>query len=179
MNDNRGYVNQGGFNNSGPIGPSPECFAAIQSGDFVKAKEICSIPANPYQPPYQPQNRSCAAIDPIPCPEGQYREQRFADNCPVFGQCLPIPGYQNQQSSAPVNRICPARPEIDCQSGYQKFIKRQRMVAAYRNAFLFPFLPILPAPIVLILTVPILQALIARIITTVRPSATPVLARVI
>ena len=40
VNDNRGYVNQGGFNNSGPIGPSPECFAAIQSGDFVKAKEF-------------------------------------------------------------------------------------------------------------------------------------------
>src|SRR3989344_4793102 len=42
-------------NNFGGPGPSPECFAAIQSGDFVKAKEICSIPANPYQyqPPYQ------------------------------------------------------------------------------------------------------------------------------
>ena len=51
--DNRGaYANTGNF--GGP-GPSPECFAAIQSGDFVKAKEICSVPANPYQyqPPYQ------------------------------------------------------------------------------------------------------------------------------
>ena len=54
--DNRGaYPNTGNF--GGP-GPSPECFAAIQSGDFVKAKEICSVPANPYQyqpsqPPYQ------------------------------------------------------------------------------------------------------------------------------
>ena len=65
-------------------GPSPECFAAIQSGDFVKAKEICSAPANPYQPPIN---------------------------------------YQYQQSSAPVNRICPARPEIDCQSGYQKIYR--------------------------------------------------------
>ena len=87
--NNRGYVNQGGFNNSGPIGPSPECFAAIQSGDFVKAKEICSAPANPYQnQQYQP----------------------------------PI-NYQYQQSSAPVNRICPAIPEFDCQSGYQKIYK--------------------------------------------------------
>ena len=84
VNDNRGYVNQGGFNNSGPIGPSPECFAAIKSGDFAKAKEICSAPANPYQPPIN---------------------------------------YQYQQSSAPVNRICPARPEIDCQSGYQKIYR--------------------------------------------------------
>src|SRR3989344_3894099 len=54
--DNRGtYANTGNF--GGP-GPSPECFAAIQSGDFVKAKEICSVPTNPYQyqppqPPYQ------------------------------------------------------------------------------------------------------------------------------
>ena len=54
--DNRGaYVNTGNF--GGP-GPSPECFAAIQSGDFAKAKEVCSVPANPYQyqpsqPPYQ------------------------------------------------------------------------------------------------------------------------------
>src|SRR3989339_570889 len=47
--------NQNNFGGPGPAGPSPECFAAIQSGDFVKAKEICSIPANPYQyqPPYQ------------------------------------------------------------------------------------------------------------------------------
>jgi len=59
--DNRGaYVNTGNFGGPGPAGPSPECFAAIQSGDFVKAKEICSVPANPYQyqppqpqPPYQ------------------------------------------------------------------------------------------------------------------------------
>ena len=85
--DNRAYVNQGGFNNSGPTGPSPECFSAIQSGDFVKAKEICSAPANPYQQ-YQP----------------------------------PI-NYQYQQSSSPVNRICPAMPEFDCQSGYQKIYK--------------------------------------------------------
>src|SRR3989344_3571319 len=50
--------NQNNFGGPGPAGPSPECFAAIQSGDFVKAKEICSIPVNPYQyqppqPPYQ------------------------------------------------------------------------------------------------------------------------------
>ena len=90
MNDNRGYVNQGGFNNSGPIGPSPECFAAIKSGDFAKAKEICSAPANPYQKPKNQQS--------------------------------PI-NYQYQQSSAPVNRICPAIPEFDCQSGYQKIYK--------------------------------------------------------
>src|SRR3989338_8878529 len=54
--DNRGaYVNTGNF--GGP-GPRPACFAAIQSGDFAKAKEVCSVPANPYQyqpsqPPYQ------------------------------------------------------------------------------------------------------------------------------
>jgi len=50
--------NQNNLGGPGPAGPSPECFAAIQSGDFVKAKEVCSVPANPYQyqpsqPPYQ------------------------------------------------------------------------------------------------------------------------------
>src|SRR3989344_5516194 len=50
--------NQNNFSGPGPAGPSLECFAAIQSGDFVKAKEVCSVPANPYQyqpsrPPYQ------------------------------------------------------------------------------------------------------------------------------
>src|SRR3989344_3167168 len=50
--------NQNNFGGPGPAGPSPECFAAIQSGDFAKAKEVCSVPANPYQyqpsqPPYQ------------------------------------------------------------------------------------------------------------------------------
>ena len=98
--DNRGYVNQDRFNVSGPSGPSPECFAAIQSGDFVKAKEICSAPANPYQ--YQPSQ-----IPPYPI----YPDNRYSS----------IPNYQ--QSSAPVNRICPARPEFDCQSGYQKIYK--------------------------------------------------------
>ena len=86
--DNRGaYNNQ---NNFGGQGPSPECFAVIQSGDFAKAKEVCSIPANPYQ--YQP-----------PQPQPPYQVN---------------PNYQ--QSSAQVNRICPARAEFDCQSGYQK-----------------------------------------------------------
>ena len=82
--DNRGaYVNQGGF--SGQVGPSPECFAAIQSGDFAKAKEICIIPANPYQ----------------------------------YNQ----PYLNYQQSSAPVNRICPAIPEYNCPSSYQKIYR--------------------------------------------------------
>ena len=50
--------NQNNLGGPGPAGPSPECFAAIQSGDFIKAKEICSVPTNPYQyqpsqPPYQ------------------------------------------------------------------------------------------------------------------------------
>jgi len=108
--DNRGaYANTGNF--GGP-GPSPECFAAIQSGDFAKAKEICSVPANPYQyqpsqPPYQVypddryrSERPCPAVAIAQCPEGQYREQRFTDNCPVYGQCLPIPNYQQSSISS-------------------------------------------------------------------------------
>lgn len=130
-NDNRGgYVNPVGF--GGPIGPSPECFAAIQSGDFAKAKEICNIPANPYQYqqqiPYQVSqddryysDRPCSAVATAQCPEGQYREQKFTDGCPVYGQCLPIPNYQ--KSSAPINKICPAKPEFNCPSGYQKIYK--------------------------------------------------------
>lgn len=91
--ENRGaYVNTGGFGGSGP---SPECFVAIQSGDFAKAKEICNTPANPYQ--YQP-------------PQNQQQK--------------PLEQMVNyQQSSAPINRICPATPEFDCQSGYQKIYK--------------------------------------------------------
>ena len=76
-------------------GPSPECFAAIQSGDFAKAKEICSAPSNPYQ--YQPP---------------QYQQQRPPEQMINY-----------QQSSAPARIICPVRPEFDCQFGYQKIYK--------------------------------------------------------
>ncbi len=41
---------QGGFNQ----GPSPECFASIQSGDFVKAKELCTVNIPHPQPIIQP-----------------------------------------------------------------------------------------------------------------------------
>src|SRR4030066_343629 len=79
--DNRGvYNNQNNFG-----GPSPECFTAIQSGDFAKAKETCSAPTNSYQ--YQ-SPKICPATAIAQCPEGQYREQRFTDNCPVYGHCL-------------------------------------------------------------------------------------------
>ncbi|HEY4504228.1 MAG TPA: hypothetical protein VJI73_00465 [Candidatus Paceibacterota bacterium] len=75
----------------GQIGPSPECFAAIQSGDFVKAKAVCQvyIPPQPY-----PSGPVCPAIPYIQCPSGEYRESyRNNDGCWVDEPCKPAPTY--------------------------------------------------------------------------------------
>lgn len=99
----------------GPVGPSPECFAAIQSGDFVKAKTVCSS-STPQIP--LPSNQICPAPPYTECPAGQYRESFRNDNgCWVDGPCKPAPIY----SSGPYPTYSPGPitpsgdPAIDCQ----------------------------------------------------------------
>ena len=78
---------------SGPAGPSPECFVAIQSGDFVKAKAVCEThtPPQPY-----PSGPVCPAAPYVQCPAGEYRESyRNNDGCWVDGPCKPAPTYSS------------------------------------------------------------------------------------
>ena len=104
------------------VGPSPECFAAIQAGNFEKAKQICSVsqtipmnqtPTEQYQQYQQPYQQACSMIFPTPCPAGQHREQQIMNGCPVFGTCVPDQGtmiqppMQQQQPCVPVP-ACPA-----------------------------------------------------------------------
>ncbi len=101
----------------GRPGPSPECFAAIESGDFVRAKEICNTPRFLPPPPPRPV---CPLIFPLPCQEGQYRpEQRDSqNNCPGFGACVAIPGYKPDKQI-----LCPALYSVDsCPAGQQRVI---------------------------------------------------------
>ena len=77
----------------GSVGPSPECFAAIQSGDYVKAKAVCEshTPQQPY-----PSSQICPANPYVECPAGQYRESfRNPDGCWVDGPCKPAPTYSS------------------------------------------------------------------------------------
>ncbi len=74
----------------GPVGPSSECLAAIQSGDFVRAKTVCtssvSLPVRSVP--------VCPASPYLECPVGQYRESfRNNDGCWIDGPCKPAPSY--------------------------------------------------------------------------------------
>ncbi|TSC75144.1 MAG: hypothetical protein G01um101433_942 [Parcubacteria group bacterium Gr01-1014_33] len=115
-----GYPNSGGFGGypgggQGP-GPSPECFSAIQQGDFVRAKAVCTTPQNIPFPPRTP-TPICAYIYPQPCGDGQYRKElRDATGCIGFGECVAIPGYQ-----PPIDGIiCQLAPATPCPSGHQR-----------------------------------------------------------
>ncbi|MFH1181041.1 MAG: hypothetical protein V1705_01360 [bacterium] len=103
----------------GGMGQSPECFAAIQMGDFAKAKQICSVlqtlsinqtSMEQYQQSYQPV---CPMIFPAPCPMGQYREQQIMNGCSVFGACVLYQGTKIQLPTQP--QPCPQVPP--CSSG--------------------------------------------------------------
>ncbi|MBI2062812.1 MAG: hypothetical protein HYT61_01060 [Candidatus Yanofskybacteria bacterium] len=88
-----GFTQPGpGFNpppGTGPIGPSPECFAAIQSGDFIKAKAVCTSPNIS-----DDHTSTCQARPYIECPAGQYHAESFRneDGCWIDGPCT-IPSY--------------------------------------------------------------------------------------
>lgn len=79
-----------------PVGPSPECFAAISSGDFAKAKIICSSTTENYPKPIAEPFPVCPAYSmPSPCPEGQMRQMASdSRNCPTYGACTAIEGYR-------------------------------------------------------------------------------------
>ena len=86
----------------GPAGPSPECFAAIQAGDFVRAKTLCASAVPVEIHPIQ----ICPASPYVQCPDGQYHADSFRnqDGCWVDGPCVSIP-------------VCPAAPYIECPAG--------------------------------------------------------------
>ena len=79
-----------------PVGPSPECFAAISSGDFARAKTACSSVTENYPRPIAEPFPVCPAYAmPSPCPEGQMRQQASdAQGCLSYGACVAIEGYR-------------------------------------------------------------------------------------
>jgi hypothetical protein len=90
-----------------PSGPSPECFAAIRAGDFVKAKEVCEVRFSGPVPPAAEQ--ICPFVPHEPCAQGQYRlKTRDEKGCAIAGECVPIPGYKPE-----AHKICPAMPTVD------------------------------------------------------------------
>lgn len=112
----------------GSAGPSPECFAAIQSGDFVRAKDVCNVPQFRPQPisgsPYPiSSQRTCPASSYFECPAGQYHKLRYTDECPV-DQCVPFESYSPPPypTYTPYPTFSPSGdPAIDCQKSGGKW----------------------------------------------------------
>ena len=79
-----------GFSNQ--MGPSPECFAAIQNGDFIKAKELCSVSgATNLSAPIQQVINICPAMPTVDtCPEGQEKYPVYSSpECGAYYSCRP------------------------------------------------------------------------------------------
>lgn len=83
-----GFYPPYGQQQGGPVGPSPECFAAIQSGDYVRAKTICAALSTPYVP-QPPRQVVCPALYSVDsCPAGQNRVVSYSSpECGVFYRC--------------------------------------------------------------------------------------------
>lgn len=109
-----------------PVGPSPECFAAISSGDFAKAKVTCSSTTENYPKPIAEPFPVCPAYSmPSPCPEGQMRQTASdARGCMTYGACVAIEGYRPIDTPKPCpagtywdGRSCVTQPTTQCPSG--------------------------------------------------------------
>src|SRR3989338_5741631 len=88
-----------------PVGPSPECFAAISSGDFAKAKTACASTTENYPKPIAEPFPVCPSYSmPSPCPEGQMRQAATdAKGCMAYGACTVIEGYKPIDMPKPID----------------------------------------------------------------------------
>ena len=68
-------------------GVSPECFKAIQSGDFIAAKTVCTISTPPPQP--IPSRGICPASPYFECPINQHHNDYHNSNGCIISNCVP------------------------------------------------------------------------------------------
>ena len=98
---NNQYPPQNPYPPRQPAGPSPECMAAISSGDFAKAKTACSSVTENYPRPIAEPFPVCPVYAmPSPCPAGQMRQPvSDAKGCPTYGACTVIENYKPVDTS--------------------------------------------------------------------------------
>ena len=108
-------------------GPNPECLAAIQSGDFVKAKAVCAVSTAPPIVPIE-GGRVCPYYASFACPVGYYHKSfTNQDGCTIEGPCVPVEGSFSPPPggsfppypsySQPPDCTPPPGPAVACPSG--------------------------------------------------------------
>ncbi|MDP3794698.1 MAG: hypothetical protein Q8R13_02090, partial [bacterium] len=108
-----------GFGPAG--GPGPECLRAIESGDFVRAKEVCatynvqSFPPRQreegrVEPTHSPEpavrKGMCPSLPTVnSCPEGQQKTVRFqSPECGTYYACVPEKGEKRPEDPLPYGK---------------------------------------------------------------------------